>query len=226
MNTPLPQKTGFSLQQLLLAAVGTMLLTALVLAVIVKVWLFPQPFTPVRLDQQEEQALEEKLERLAELSPPANDSPLSQERQEDRTLQPEPYTEEGANREISLTEREANSFFTKNTDMADKLAIDFSKDLVSLRLLLPLDPDLPLVGGTTLRIRTGVELAWRNQRPVLILKGVSLMGVPLPNAWLGDMKNIDLMHAFGGEPGLWQSLGAGLESVSVQEGKLTLKLRE
>ena len=203
-----------------------MLLTALVVAVIVKLWFFPQPFTPVTLDQQEEQTLEEKLERLAELHPPASDSPLPQESQEERILQPEPYTEEGASREISLTEREANSLLAKNTDLAEKLAIDFSKDLVSLHLLLPLDPDLPLVGGTTLRIRTGVELAWRNQRPVLILKGVTLMGVPLPNAWLGDMKNIDLMQEFGGQPGFLQSLNAGLESVSVQEGRLTLKLRE
>lgn len=82
------------------------------------------------------------------------------------------------------------------------------------------------MGGKTLRLRAGVELVWRDGQPVVILKGVSLMGVPLPNAWLGGLKNIDLMQEFGDQPGFWQSLGAGLESISVQDDKISLRLRE
>ena len=52
------------------------------------------------------------------------------------------------------------------------------------------------------------------------------MGVPIPNAWLGGIKNIDLMQEFGGEPGFWQSLGEGVESIQVRDGELYVKLKE
>ncbi len=224
MNTlPVPPpKTGFSFKQLAAVAVGVMLLAVAGTALAVKIWFFPQPFKPVELNQQEKQRLEEKLEQLA----PSSGNPPPKNAEENRRLQPEPYSEEGAIREISFSEREINSLLAKNTDLADKLAVDFAENLISLRLLLPLDPDFPIIGGKTLRLRAGVELVWRDGQPVVILKGVSLMGVPLPNAWLGGLKNIDLMQEFGGQPGFWQSLGAGLESISVQDDKISLRLRE
>ena len=226
MNTPPlapTPKTGFSLKQLLAVAAGVMLLTAAVAALAVKIWFFPQPFKPVALDQQEERRLEEKLERLEAFSVP---SAPQGDFEEDGRLRPERYSEDGASREVSFSEREINSLLAKNTDLADKLAVDFAENLISLRLLLPLDPDFPVMGGKTLRLRAGAELSYRDGRPAVILKGISLMGVPLPNAWLGGLKNIDLMQEFGGTPGFWQSLGAGLESVSVQDGKISLRLRE
>ncbi len=229
MNTPPlapAPKTGFSLKQLLAVAAGVMLLTAAGAALAVKIWLFPQPFKPVALDQQEERRLEEKLERLEAFSVPSGSSTPPEDFEEDGRLRPEPYSEEGASRDISFSEREINGLLAKNTDLADKLAVDFAENLISLRLLLPLDPDFPVMGGKTLRLRAGAELSYRDGRPVVILKGVSLMGVPLPNAWLGGLKNIDLMQEFGGQPGFWQSVGAGLESVSVQDGSISLRLRE
>uniref|UniRef100_UPI0040567CD2 arginine N-succinyltransferase n=1 Tax=Candidatus Electronema sp. TaxID=2698783 RepID=UPI0040567CD2 len=225
MNTPAPKpKTGFSLKQLLAVAAAAMLLTAAGAALAVKIWLFPQSLKPVVLDQQEERRLEEKLERLEAFSVPS--APQQGDFEEDGRLRSERYSEDGASREISFSEREINSLLAKNTDLADKLAVNFSDNLISLRLLLPLDPNFPVMGGKTLRLRAGAELSYRDGRPAVILKGVSLMGVPLPNAWLGGMKNIDLMQEFGGQPGFWQSLGAGLESVSVQDGKISLRLRE
>jgi hypothetical protein len=93
-------------------------------------------------------------------------------------------------------------------------------------LLIPIDPDFPIMGGKTLRVRAGAELAYRNNKPVVALKGISVMGVPIPNAWLGGIKNIDLMQEFGGEPGFWQSLGEGVESIQVRDGELYVKLKE
>jgi hypothetical protein len=61
---------------------------------------------------------------------------------------------------------------------------------------------------------------------VVVLKGISLMGVPIPNAWLGGMKNIDLVAEFGGDPGFWKSFAAGVNNISVSEGKLFIELKE
>ena len=110
--------------------------------------------------------------------------------------------------------------------MAKKLAIDLSQDLVSVRLLVPVDRDFPLLGGKTLRLSTGVEMSYKDGRPRVVLKGVTVMGVPIPNAWLGDLKNIDLISEFGDKQGFWKSFAAGVEDIHVEDGELKVKLKE
>ena len=80
--------------------------------------------------------------------------------------------------------------------------------------------------GKTLRVSAGAELAFRADRPVVILKGVSVMGVPVPNAWLGNLKNVDLVSEFGDQSGFWQGFADGVEEIQISEGKLLLHLRE
>ena len=141
-------------------------------------------------------------------------------------LKPERYTEAGASREVRFSERELNGLLASNTDMARKLAIDLSDQLVSAKLLVPVDPDFPVLGGKTLRVNAGVEMAYREARPIVILKGVSIMGVPVPNAWLGGLKNIDLVSEFGDTQGFWKSFSEGVDNIRVEEGKLVVKLKE
>ena len=113
-----------------------------------------------------------------------------------------------------------------NTDLADKFAVDLADNLVSARLLIPVDPDFPVLGGKTLRARAGVEVAYREGRPVVRIRGVSLMGVPMPNAWLGGLKNIDLVQEFGAEKGFWKAFADGVESISVREGRIHIVMKE
>ena len=114
----------------------------------------------------------------------------------------------------------------KNTDLAEKVAIDLAENMVSIKLLIPLDPDFPFLGGKTLKVKAGAELAYREGRPVVKLKGVSIMGVPMPNAWLGGLKNIDLIREFGADEGFWKTFSAGVDSISVVEGFLKIQLKE
>ena len=62
-------------------------------------------------------------------------------------LRPEPYSEDPSKREIGITERELNSLLAHNTDLSKKLAIDLADDLASAPLLVPIDPDFPMLGG-------------------------------------------------------------------------------
>jgi hypothetical protein len=139
---------------------------------------------------------------------------------------PSPYDESEANREISLSERELNSLIAQNTDLATRVVIDLSDDLASARLLIPVDLDFPLFGGKTLRVNAGVGLAYTGKRPVVRLKGISVMGVPIPNAWLGNLKNVDLVEQYGTDTGFWQAFAAGVAQLAVEEGRLKIKLRE
>lgn len=52
------------------------------------------------------------------------------------------------------------------------------------------------------------------------------MGVPIPSAWLGNLKNIDLIEQYGSKEGFWQSFAKGVDRLVVEEGKLKIKLKE
>lgn len=212
-----PQKKRFDTLHVVLFTLLAVIITALIAVWVFRAYLFPNAFKPVALSQQEEQVLAHKLEQLGL---PGNATGAVE------PLQPEAYSEAGASREVSFSEREVNALLAKNTDLADKLAIDLSDNLVSAKLLLPVDEDFPVMGGKTLKVRAGVGLAYRDGRPVVILKGVSIMGVPVPNAWLGNLKNIDLIDQYGGEAGFWKSFAEGVDQLVVEEGKLKIKLKE
>ncbi len=194
---------------------------ALVGAFFVLKWVyFPTSFTPVTLSSQEETKLEQKLQVLG-ISVAASSQTTSQ-----KVLKPEPYRELDANRKVAFSEDEINSLIAKNPQWANRLAIDFSDSLASAKLLIPLDPDFPLLGGQTLRINTGVDIKFINGKPSVRLEGVSLWGVPLPNAWLGNLKHVDLIEQYGAEEGFWQSFAQGIQHVSVEEGHLVIQLNK
>ena len=207
--------------------IGTIILVTVLLSTGLTVWVltqyvFPKQFKPVELNQAEQQVLDRKL-RVFEGFEGASGAVSPQSVGD---LEPEKYSEEGAERRIELTERELNGLLANNTDLARKLAIDLSENLASGKLLIPLDPDFPIMGGKTLKITAGMELAFREQKPIVVLRGVSIMGVPLPNAWLGNMKNVDLVREFGGSEGFWKSFSDGVDNIEVSEGRLVIQLKE
>jgi hypothetical protein len=127
------------------------LLTAAISFWIARSYLFPARFTPVELSQVEEQALDKKLDRLGS----ADTSATPIERLPEGRLEPQPYSETDATRTVSLSERELNALVAKNPDMARRLALDLSEDLLSVRLLVPVDEDLPFFSGKIVKLRAG-----------------------------------------------------------------------
>jgi hypothetical protein len=212
MDTPAPRPPRtFSSKQVALMVLLTVLLTAAITVAVIASNVFVTAFKPVHLTSEEQHVLSGKIERL---SHPA----------QTQALTPEPYTEDAAAREIRLSEKELNALLAHNTQFATRLAIDLSGDLLSAKFLLPLDPDLPLVGGKTLKINAGIGLAYAHGKPVVTIKGISVWGVPLPNAWIGGVKNIDLVHEYG-DAGFWKAFAAGVEDLKIEEGKLVVVLK-
>ena len=198
----------------------TVIVTLICIAIGAFVWvnyLFPTSFKPVSLSLSEAQVLDRKLQvvNLSELS--INTSGA--------LLKPEPYSESDQARRVVFSEREVNALLAHNTELADKLAIDFSQDLASATWLLPLDPEFPVLGGKTLKLTAGLELAFKARRPVVKLRGISLWGVPLPNAWMGYKKNIDLVDEFGAQGGFWSSFADGIEALVVEDEQIVIQLQ-
>jgi len=230
-------KKGFSGKQVLLIVLVTLLVAVVVTYFVLQRYVFINEFKPVSLTSTETQVLNQKLQAIGyqpdtsvtkpESSNSSNDDiNVADYDKHELDVQPEAYSEDASKREINLSEKELNAMLANNTNLAKRVAIDLSSDLASAKILLPMEEDFPMIGGKTLRINTGLELSFANDRPVVILKGVSIMGVPIPNAWLGNMKNVDLVKEFGVDDGFWKTFAAGVEYVNVQDGKLQIKLKE
>lgn len=220
------KKASLGGMKLFLLVVAVIVATSVLTVWLMSVYLFPKQFKPVELSQRESKALSAKLESLdpttRRRAPPGGSS----ESGSGKALTPEKYSEAGASRHVNFSERELNALLAKNTDLAEKLAVDLSDDLASARLILPLDPDFPFLGGKTLKLNAGLELRYEDARPVIMLRGVSLWGVPVPNAWLGGLKNVDVVKEFGGERGFWKAFADGIEYIRVEDGKLAVQLKE
>lgn len=226
-HTETPRR-GLRARHVVWIVLATILVTVALTYWVIRTYVYAKDFKPVELSVAEQQKLDAKLRVLGYdpgPSTPAAGTKAGKETDE-QWLRPERYSEVGAKREVSFSERELNAIVAKDQALARKLSVDLSDDLVSARLLVPVDPDFPILGGKTLRVSTGVEMAFRDARPVVVLKGVSIMGIPIPAAWLGGLKNIDLVSEFGDSGGFWKSFADGVEDIHVEEGALKIKLKE
>ncbi len=222
-------RTGFTGLQVAMICLAVCVVAIGATLWVLRSWLFPGPFDAVDLSAREEQVLDDKLNRLAQVAGAdlqAGTAGRGSGQSDQEWLRPAPYVEADGSREVSFSERELNGLIARDARLAERLVVDLADDLASARALIPLDPDFPLLGGRTLRVNAGLEIAFSGKRPAIRLRGVSLMGVPVPNAWLGNLKNVDLVAEFGGNPGFWQSFAAGIEDLRIADGELQIRLRE
>ncbi len=194
--------------------------------------LYADKHKPVKLSQTEQVALDKKINQLQNTAKPSNIEEVATENDNDypvysdRPLEAEAYSEKGASREIILSQRELNALIANNPEMSEMVAVDLSKDLLSLKILVPMDQDIIFLGGKTLKLKAGVALSYADSKPVVALQGVTLGGVPMPNAWLGGLKYENLVKEFGDEGGFWEMFSKGVEDLEIVEGGLRIKLRE
>lgn len=223
-------KSGFSGAQVALIVLIAMLLTAGLSYWLIRTYVIPTDFKPVALSASEQTELDGKLRVLGfnplDLLPGAErETPVAAVDKDGRLI-PEKYEENAQKRHVRMNERELNALVASNPELARRFAVDLSNDLASAKLLIPMDPDFPVMGGKTLRVNAGLEIAYRDEKPVVKLRGISIMGVPLPNAWMGNLKNVDLVEEFGGGPGFWNSFAAGVQLLEVNDGQLHIQLKE
>ena len=215
------KRKGFSGLQVALIVLVTIAVTVFIGWWVIRTYIFPSQLEPVELSRAEQVELGRKLKAIGVVTGPlagAGDDAA-------KGAVPEPYSEAGADRMVFLSERELNGMIAKDPELASNFALDLADDLVSFTMLLPVPPDFPVMPGRIVRVRGGAEVAFAGGRPRVVITGVSLMGVPVPNAWLGNLKNIDLVQEFG-DAGFWKAFADGVESVRIEEGELHIRLKE
>lgn len=188
----------------------------LVLLVLAALWavfwgvvqLYSQEPETVTLGEQEQQQLDQKLRVLS-----GEDDPDAV------PLAPEVYEETDEARILRFTERELNALIARDPGLAGRVALRLTPGQVSTRVRVDVPEDIPLLGGRVLNVRSGVRFETEGEQLSARLVGVSVAGVPLPDAWLGGLKDEDLLAM---EP--FRHLRAGIEAIEVSEGELSLQL--
>jgi len=196
--------TGIVLSCCLLTAIGTVWW--------VKHNIYASPLHPVQLSQTEKTDLDAKLAKLE----------LSEE-----VVPPEaPAKTDGDPRTISISSKEINAFLA-NQGIGEQVKLEVTRNRIAANFLLPIDKDAPLFAGTTLRIRLALN-ALMNENGKLVVKvdDVSLGGIPLPNAWLGDIKGLDLITSNIGEDPALERFAAGIKEFRLENGHVHIVLNE
>ena len=225
-QSPPARESRFGCLQVLGISFITLIVAALLVGGWVKYNIYASQFTPTTLDKKEQKVLETKLAKLERSAQEDDFSHKRLDHSPSAPLEPETYSETGMKREVDFTEKELNAIIANNPEVASMVAIDLSEDLVSLKVIVPMDEDILILGGKTLRLKMGIGLGYKDDHLFVTLKGVSLGGVPIPNAWLGNIKNKNLIDEFGGEGGFWDLFAAGVNNISIKDGHLSINLKE
>jgi hypothetical protein len=154
------KKLRFGLLQVAGIVALAVIVTILFTAWWVKHYIYASKFTPTVLTVKEQKVLDSKLAKLEVTANKASIIQKKKRREKVTSLEPEAYSEEGAKREISLTERELNALIANNPEVGQRVAIDLSDNLVSVKLVVPMDKEIPVLGGKTLRLNLGVILRY------------------------------------------------------------------
>jgi hypothetical protein len=171
------------------------------------IWWLTRPIEATVLTPPEKKVLQEKLA-------------VVEQAREEPTYQPGAKT-------IALSERELNGLLNANTSLGDQLKLELASDALHARLDADLPPDFPILGGKKIKGRARFLVKTDSGAPELILDDVTIWGISVPNAWLGEAKGRNLLGSL--LPGTTASPGGsvgGIKDIRVTNGALLIELAE
>ena len=204
---------------------AAILFVIILLTVLVTAWWVKRSMTgteiePTVLTQEEEVILEDKLEQLREGED--NLDEIRSEAKVEETGETLSWDEDdGVIRgPIHITEREINAMIGKNTELADRVKVKLRPDRIKIAANLPVPEDAPILGGKTLRFNLSTKVKVVEDQLVVEVESVGLGGMPIPNAWIMDIKNKNLAEEFFPDEKSRQTFMAGVEKLEVNEGEI------
>jgi hypothetical protein len=138
-----------------------------------------------------------------------------------------PQIEPGAeNRTIIITEREVNAYLAKQ-NLGEHVQLSFSEGKIAAGLIIIAPPDFPLFAGQKVRVRLTFGSGLTPEHKLsFALDDISVGGISMPNAWLGDIKGEDLVAKnLESDPALQRFL-AGIQTFEIHNGNLKVVLNQ
>lgn len=189
-------------------------ITAAATAWWVKRNVYASPFRPVSLSQTEQKAFDEKVEVLSGKNAdiPAGAGSPAGAGDDKRTL--------------VVTDKEINAYLAKQ-GLGDQIKVELNEGTAAATLIAPVDNDVPVIGGKTFRIRVGLATGGKPDGGMsLAINDVSIGGVPVPNAWLGDVKGVNLLAGSAGSDPVVKRFLAGIHEFQINGGSIRVQLNE
>lgn len=172
--------------------------------------IYASALKPVALTQTEQADLNSKLQVLGQQAPTAA-----------------PVDPEIAKRTLTISEREINAFLSEQ-GLGEQVKVEFTQGGAAATVLVPVEKDTPLIGGTTLRLRFAFGAKMDSSKHFAFsLNDISVGGVPMPNAWLGNLKGLNLLaeSPLQSDPAVKGFL-AGIRDFKIDSGVMRIVLNE
>ncbi len=164
-------------------------------------------FEPVQLSLAEQDAVKSKLAVLEGEAFPASDP----------------------SKTVVLNEREINGFL-ESQGLGETVKVHINRDGVGATLLAPVEQDVPIFGGHTIRVNVAFNTKLDDQhRFALSLAEVKVGGISLPNSWLGGIKGLNLLDEAKMEAhdaSALKAFAAGIKSLHMRSGEMRLVLND
>jgi hypothetical protein len=204
-----------SRKKVILTILGVLLLGCGMAAATTAWWVkrnfYAGPIRPVTLSAAEQQTLDAKLQIL-QATPTA----------------PRQATPEEQQRTLTISQKEINAYLASQ-NLGDQVRVELGQDRVTATMVVPIPKDsgLPLVSGTTVRVTLALDAVMGAEKKCsLKLSDVRVGGISLPNAWLGDLKGVNLVaENLEQDPALQRFL-AGIQEMEIRPEGLRILLSE
>ena len=189
-------------------------LTAAATAWWVKRNVYASPLHPVSLSQAEQKVFDEKIGVLTG----ASEAPKDEKTPEQRASE--------AERTLVVTDKEINAFLAKQ-GIGEQVKVELADGNIEATVFVPVDKDVPLFGGKTLRLKLALTGKMdEDQKPAFRVTDISLGGVPVPNAWLGDLKGVNLLASNVESDPVVKRFLAGIREFEIKGGSIRVLLNE
>jgi len=185
-------------------------------------WWSQRPIRPVVLSAQEKATVEGKIKELEGGTMPLDPKVPAPPVPTASVLPPEDSSSYvPGSKVLRLSEREVNGLLNLNTDLGEKVHLEFSRDAINAYLAIPIPQDFPIGAGTIFRMRGRFRVSIGGEgKPYAVLEDVTIFGLSLPKAWLGGIKGENLLgDALGGG-----AVVEGIKSLKVEPGALVLEV--
>jgi len=135
-----------------------------------------------------------------------------------------------ASKTIVLNEREINGYL-ESQGLGETVKVNINNGRVAATILAPVDPDVPLLGGNTVRLKVAFNSQiGPDHKLALSLADVSVGGISLPNAWLGGMKSLNLLSDSRGDGRMsndfLDGMVAGIKDFQMKDGEIKVVLND
>ena len=125
-----------------------------------------------------------------------------------------PDLPEGA---IEFTEREINGVVSDNEGLRERVYIDLHPGRIEVKMNYEMPDEAEFFPGKTLRANIFLKVELQAEHLELRIQKFTISGFSVPSAWMGDLKNVDLMDEFLGGSDFAKAFARGLKTLEVGE---------